>query len=786
MNEIQLANLPSMLSLLEDEAARRPEGCPIVLEQPTGRCYALEAASREALDEPQRLGDAQLLGFVYPGEIEAVLRLHFAFNLSWLAQPASGKLEGWVGIPLEPRGVAKARATLAGPFLYAIWREEEERARLCLKPLRPNQAGFVRDLRVEACPADEAAQAELLAALYDAHPLPAFEVLLEKSARGRAAEHTTRLLDFWRDSHPAAAAAMWRALDHAGQMAELHDWLCRIVEARSREEFAEELAWAPLQPGWPAEAWIEALAGTLLDAALQPSRFERIREAARAGLRVLNEPTLVQILADLKRQATGRAEAAVHSAPADGVRELIASLPSDAAGALRHRLLAELCMRAQTDAHRAAWLDASFELSPEGLRDWQEVLHGRVRLDGEGPTRSPRLNLAVLTHGLRRQHGIQVHLPLLTRRPWAERLETLAGASVEAPLDGRLLVRPREVAKAAGEDELAREGMCLCGALVARPAGRDAAPDLCWSDAWRLSPVQARSSLAPLLAAYRFDTAVAWLDQAIAEAEQIEVEMSFSVPGPMAAVWLEAPVERSPNYKEAYAEMSVAVQQALRAWLPFIYFADLARYDAFGVACPLIVYRCTLPFRSKAKTEFTYDIMSAESVAVARRSTGMALAAELARIEQLLLAAGKPEQARLYRPSRREVILSNVERAPRLFHSLLVTDAMLVDHLIRFGVHAGALRRALEHEPQRAMRDLVKSGEELVKTFNRRLRRLYGGEDFTGLGSLLLIEATRGLNAALRGDTTLNGILHVTVRMREGRTEQASFVNSDPGQAAMA
>ena len=778
--------LSSLLSLLENEAMRRTEGWPIVLEQATGRCYALDAASREALDEPRRLGDAQILAFLYPGEIELVLRLHFGFDLSWVTQPASGKLEGWVGIAVEPLWVAKARATLAGPFLYAIWREEEERARLCLKPLRPNQAGFVRDLRVEVCPASGQAQSELLTALSDAHPLPAFESLLEKSARGRAGEHLTRLLEFWRDSHHGAAAALWRALDHAEQMAELHEWLSRIVEARSQEEFAEDLAWTPLRPGWAAEAWIEALAGTLLDAALEPSRFERIREAARTSLRVLNEPAMVGILSDLKRQATERAAATLPSIPADSVRELVASLQSNAAEALRNRLVAALCARAQAAPHEAAWVDGSFDFSAGDLRDWHEVLHGRVRLDGEGPSHRTRLHPAALTHGLKRQHRIEVHLPFLERRPWTERLESVAGARVEARWDGRLLVRPPEAEEAAGERDLAREAMCLCAALVARPAGRDTRFDLSWSGAWRLSPVQARSSLAPLLAAYRFDTALAWLDEAVPEAEQIEVRMSLSVPGARAVAWLEAPVERSPNYKEAYAEMSVAVQQALRAWLPFTYFADLGRYDAFGAACPLIVYRCTLPFRSKAKMEFTYDIMSAESVAVARRSTGMALAAELARIEQLLLAAGKPEQARLYRPSRREVILSNVERAPRLFHSLLVADAVCVEHLIRFGVQAGGLRRALEHEPQRAMRELVKSGEELVKTMNRRLRRLYGGEDFTGLGSLLLIEATRGLNAGLRGDTTLNGILHLAARMRDGRTVQASFVNAEPGQAATA
>jgi hypothetical protein len=187
-----------------------------------------------------------------------------------------------------------------------------------------------------------------------------------------------------------------------------------------------------------------------------------------------------------------------------------------------------------------------------------------------------------------------------------------------------------------GEQDLARDAMHLCGAFITRPAERDTRFRLSWSGSWQLNSHVARSDLASLLAAYRFDAALSWLKEIVGEAEQIEAEMSLSLPGAEAAAWLEAPVERSLNYKEAYAELSVAVQQALRLWIPFLYFRDLARYDTPATACPLIVYRCTLPFRSKARNEFAYDIMSSESVAVARRSTGMALAAELARIEQLL------------------------------------------------------------------------------------------------------------------------------------------------------
>jgi len=125
------------------------------------------------------------------------------------------------------------------------------------------------------------------------------------------------------------------------------------------------------------------------------------------------------------------------------------------------------------------------------------------------------------------------------------------------------------------------------------------------------------------------------------------------------------------------------------------------------------------------------------------------------------------------------VILASVERSPRLLNSLLVADALFVDHLIRLGVRAGGLRRAMEREPQRALRELAKFGEEFVKTFHRRLRRLYGGDDFACFGPLILVEATRGLNVALSSRGLVSGVLHLEIHKNGGRTIGRTFTNPD-------
>jgi hypothetical protein len=67
---------------------------------------------------------------------------------------------------------------------------------------------------------------------------------------------------------------------------------------------------------------------------------------------------------------------------------------------------------------------------------------------------------------------------------------------------------------------------------------------------------------------------------------------------------------------------------------------------------------------------------------------------------------------------------------------------------------------------------LVCGAADFAALSSRRLRRLYGGQDFTALGELLLIEATRALAAALDGDAVISARLHVSTG-----TCQQTFVN---------
>ncbi|MCS7314667.1 MAG: hypothetical protein RMI94_03545 [Bryobacterales bacterium] len=783
MGDRALSALLSLSESLQQELSSQPPGRVLAFDLESLQPSPAFSGAVGMLAEPDVFPSDRLFVFMHRGELHAGLPVSLGLGLHWIGESAPGKLTGRTGAPVDLGATALARISLSGSFVCVVWREAEDRVRLRVTRCRRREDSLRVRVRLETVPGPAPESDELLAALTGHHPLEAFELLLDKATRGRFDERHARLLEYWRSLEPAAAEALWRACDDAGRFVELREWLRRIAETDTEEDLAGDLAWAPPRSGWPAEAWIEAVAGNLLQAAADPETFRRLRNAARAADRLLGEDGLPEALRELKRKAVEMACERPAAGEPRALESLLATLRARALEAAGKRMEAELIWRWQTTTDRTAWLDCSFGFSEAGVAAFRKALRGDLEAALEARAASARLHAAVLTHGLRRRTHVELHLPFLDRKLWSARLEALAEARIETTLDGRIVVYKLAATDERERENFVRSTMNLCGAFILRPERNDTQFDLSWTCERRLNAPQARLELVPLLLGYGFEQAVRWLEPLLPEAEQIEMEMSVSVPGAMAAAWLEAPIERSSEFRPVYTEMSVAVQQALRTWLPFVYFRDLSRYETLGAAYPLVVYRCTLPFRSKTSNEFAYDIMSAESVALARRSTGMALAAELARIEQLLLAAGKPDTARFYRPSRRDAILASVERSPRLFHSLLVADAQFVDHLIRLGVRAGSLRRAMQHEPQRAARELARFGEEFVKTFHRRLRRLYGGEDFTAFGPLLLVEATRGLNAGLRATAAVRGVLRLTAVLRDGEVREERFVNRDYGSA---
>ena len=362
-----------------------------------------------------------------------------------------------------------------------------------------------------------------------------------------------------------------------------------------------------------------------------------------------------------------------------------------------------------------------------------------------------------------REVRLELHLPFLDRKQWLRRWEALARVAVEATEDGRLLVSSVETKDHLEKKYAYPSELALSGGLLAALAGQPPPSfTLSYTDRRRLAHWS--HHLGPVLRACGFEGLVEpWLEaHRAALRDDLEVSVTLSVPGELVRAWLQAPCERDPEFFPTYAAVSVAVQRAMRRWLPYVYFSDPRRYDDLLAAWPLLVYQAMPPFPGRPKYEFTYDVMDVGSTRLIRRSTLRELTAGLARVRPFLAALGKNKTARFYAPDDAPAILTGVARQPRLLNALLSAEASFVDAFIHLGVRGRACAEAANRDPGRAAKELARFARDFVTTFQRRLRRLYGGRDFLNFGALLLIEATRALNAARGAPAPLSGILRLT------------------------
>ncbi|HOL72024.1 MAG TPA: hypothetical protein PLA43_10550 [Bryobacteraceae bacterium] len=750
------------------------------------------------IDGPDCLPANVALLYSVDGSLQAAADTRLGFIFNWLREIAAGALAADLGLALDAGVEAALDVSLAGSFLAAINRDREGRLRLRIFRRRDSALDFALNVAVTATPRgvlpDRPEQLALaILGVHEGQWLDALARLAKadpEKLRARFGEAVDRFLDLWRNLEPRAAAAIWRAAEKSDDLAAVRRWVHRIAtELRTPEDFkavlGEVLEASPGFAASPAGIWLEAAAGGLLAAVVDQNRFQQLVRAAGAADALLSDETLAGVLTALKHYAAeqlglGRIERALDSLAScesldawvlerltaifgnleseeglgraarnlKAVIELARKIYSRALEALEAKYAAEIGYHYEQSGAGDALLDCSFSFTPEGLAAYRAAFAGDFSFLSKPPEEHVRLHRAVLSHTFNRNTHLELHLPFLDRKQWEERWEALARVEVQTGEDGRLFAYTVDASDSIEKKSSYQGTLALVGALL---TGRE--PDFTLTYTGRRAGVRVQE-LAPLLNAYGFP------ENAVEEGA--DVSLTLSVPGSFVAAWLHAPDESSSEYFPTFSAVSVAVQRALRQWLPYLYFSDIDRYGDLEAAFPLIVYKCMRPYPGRGRGEFTYDVMEPQTMPLALRSAARALPAETRRIHALLTAAGKPKIAKFYAPDETRQIIAAVQRKPHLLNGLLSADAFFVDNLQRLAKEGRALREALPANPKRAVKKLAKFAAEFVATFHRRLRRLYGGQNFTQFGSLLLVEATRALHGALNGEGTVAGVLRVS------------------------
>jgi hypothetical protein len=169
-------------------------------------------------------------------------------------------------------------------------------------------------------------------------------------------------------------------------------------------------------------------------------------------------------------------------------------------------------------------------------------------------------------------------------------------------------------------------------------------------------------------------------------------------------VWGRTPVETDPDHFETWQRVAVALQRALRKWIPAAYLSQHpSNYEDRRTAYQFVVYESCRPFFGQPRTEFTYDIADPDTLPSALRCPGRAMRRVLHRIQAELYARGCPELARRYLPVWQADVLREVRHRPELLIRLIANEARLINAVIDLGTFLAEPENRDPSVPARAL-----------------------------------------------------------------------------------
>jgi hypothetical protein len=476
--------------------------------------------------------------------------------------------------------------------------------------------------------------------------------------------------------------------------------------------------------------WRAAEAGERLGA-LRTWARERMREAAT-----------------LEAEIARRGEAFWRSVEGEWLREAAPSVEEREAavqrlGALLTRgdltaMLVRLRELAESEwAEQAGWFRRRLaECGPAAANGWLARLSERIW---------ERAGLAIVRRADGRSQEraalVRVALPVMDKRAWETARESFDEAEMVESAEGHLEVRRARVEDARGASA-ARRDAPWDGFRAAAERGlgtamgrRSEAPR---DDGSRLGvergiPAEGmKTPWARLLAAYGLDL----------PRRGERAALALSVPLDWCEEWALTPGQREARYFERLSELSLALQELGRHWLPAIALSERAKLEDAANAQALLVYAASEGSADGRTASYGYDAKSPRDVQRCALTAARRLPELLEALRAELLESGEARLAEQYAPERARAMITQVARQHRALARLLAVDAFQLEecfHLVDAAREAAMWER---RNPARAMRKLMQSAGALAHARQRADRRLGCAAE---LGAVYLVAGTRVL-----------------------------------------
>jgi hypothetical protein len=438
----------------------------------------------------------------------------------------------------------------------------------------------------------------------------------------------------------------------------------------------------------------------------------------------------------------------------------------------------------QRNTSKTALIDVNFDLTQQDARDLLHDVVANSHLDDllVKTVAGVTLNAASLTHEIKRNTDVQVHMPFFDSQVQHVN-DSLATLKVEHD-SGRVLAYQLSATDTITSKNRYMSQLSVLGKLQVINGKIQMAAAADQAIAYESLQVKSNTTLAELEFRTRdfletllenvftdnasLDRFYLALDQTVSNKTgnrnnnfgDVALSLQINLSAAVLASWFQP--QSANELKSASMRMSRALQAKLKALIPSFYFQNLDNFQPNPTTAALLVW-AALPVSTSVNFQdgqikqpdtdadvfWDFQDVSLLRAMMFDSRTTHSLAAALAGARQRLLDAGDRKSASFFTPDQVNSFLNFAANSPgdKLLLSLLITEAEMVNGAANT---LKDIQKALSNvatAPTQAIVRFAEYGAHLTGTFNQGLS-IYskGNESLRTLNSMLMVEASRAID----------------------------------------
>ncbi len=211
--------------------------------------------------------------------------------------------------------------------------------------------------------------------------------------------------------------------------------------------------------------------------------------------------------------------------------------------------------------------------------------------------------------------------------------------------------------------------------------------------------------------------------------------------------WSVAPSERSARYTAVYPRVSMALQTAMREWIPSLYFDGPNRFEDLDLAQGMLAWRASRPIVGEHVDRLSHDILDPEMMTRCFFWVDRNIRPILSSLRPVTEKLDSSRRG-FFDARNANRILLRLRRAQRGFQMILKAEEDIITQLVKLVAATPKFRTKAERQPRLVAIEVERSVERTFATVEARLRRIIPHGDVETIMRMLVIVLTNAMEEA--------------------------------------